>query len=143
MKNIFNLRNLAIFIASVIFVSCSKEKLFQVKSGDAVSISKIGPVYNYGGISGTLCPAPYYAALKVYNDAENFTTSCIADVNGKFKVADLIPGTYRITVVFILNMPPYIPGNPPVGEYRYFEITGIRVEPGITTELDDIILLPK
>ncbi|HEY6064382.1 MAG TPA: carboxypeptidase-like regulatory domain-containing protein [Chitinophagaceae bacterium] len=139
MKNkTFILRILIIFIASAVFISCSKEKLYLGKSNETVSAAKMFPVYNYGGISGTLSPAPYYAALKVYNDEGNFGTSCFADVDGNFKITGLYPGNHHIMVVYIPNFP----GNPPVGEYRYFEIPRITVEPGMVTELG-VIPLPK
>ena len=138
MKNINFLRVFTIFIASAIFFSCSKEKIYPGKSNETIGSAKMGPVYNYGGISGTLSPAPYYAALKIYNDEENFGTSCFADLDGNFKIAGLVPGNYHIIVVYIPN----VPGTAPVGEYRYFEIPGITVEPGMVTELG-IIPLPK
>jgi len=139
MKNIFNGRILTVFIASAIFVSCSKENLYLGKSSETNSTAKMVPVYNYGGISGTLTPAPYYSVLKIYNEEENFGTSCYPDLNGNFKIGDLVPGIYRIMVVFI----PKIPGTVPVGEYSYFEIRGIIVEPGMVTELGDVVILPK
>lgn len=133
MKNIFNMRILTILIASAIFVSCSKENLYLGKSSETISTSKMGPVYNYGGISGTLTPVPYYAALKIYNDEQNFGTYCLPDPSGNFKITTLFPGIYRIIVI-------YIPEKSPTGEFMYFEIPRIVVEPGIVTELGEIKL---
>ncbi len=138
MKNII-LRIFTIFIASAIFIGCSKEKLTLSKSSETTSSAKMFPVYNYGGMSGTLVPAPYYAALKFYNDDEKFATSCFADQGGHFKIGTLIPGIYHVMIIYI----PYTQGNVPDREYKYFEIRDIMVEPGIVTELDDIILNPK
>lgn len=137
MKNIF-LRIFVIFIASAVFVSCSKEKLTLSKSSETTSIAKMyPPVFTYGGISGALIPAPYYAAIKIYNDDMNTGTYCYADQAGYFKMGGLIPGNYHIMVVYILN---YQATPPEPVEYRYYEIRGIVVKENLVTELGDIIL---
>jgi len=136
MKNKTFLRIFIILIASAIIISCSKENLQVANSGETTSGTKTIPVYNYGGISGKLIPAPSYAILKIYNDAENFATTASPDMNGNFVISNLLAGTYRIVVVYIP------PGAPPGSEYRYHEIRGIIVEPGAVTNLGDIILPP-
>jgi hypothetical protein len=137
MKKIVILRILIIFIASAIFISCSKDNLSAPNSGETTSGTKTIPVYNYGGISGKLSPVPSYAALKIYNDEEHFATNGSPDMNGNFTIPNLMPGTYRMVVI-------YIPaGAPPESGYRYHEIQGIIVEAGTVTQLGDIILSPE
>jgi hypothetical protein len=135
MKNIKFFPILFIGIASLFFFSCSKEKFTLSNSGanETISTSKMVPIYNYGGISGTLTPVPYYAALKIYNDEQNFGTYCLPDPSGNFKITTLFPGIYRIIVI-------YIPEKSPTGESMYFEIPRIVVEPGVVTELGEIKL---
>jgi hypothetical protein len=131
-----NLRILAIFLASAILISCSKENLTLSKSNEStISTKKAFPVPNYGGLVGVLTPNPDYGALKFYNEEENFVTSCQPDGFGSFKIGTLIPGTYRIMIK-------YIPEKSPTGEYMYLEIRGIIVESGIMTDLGEI-KLPK
>ncbi|HMK27011.1 MAG TPA: hypothetical protein VK483_13355 [Chitinophagaceae bacterium] len=137
MKKIFIPRLFIIFIASAILLSCSKENLSAPNSGETTGGTKTIPVYNYGGISGRLTPVPTYAALKVYNDEENFATNGSPDMNGNFTIPNLMPATYRMVVI-------YIPaGAPPNSEYSYYERRGIVVEAGVVTQLGDIILTPQ
>ena len=140
MKNIF-LRIFAIFIASAIFISCSKEKFTLSKSSETISTAKMyPPIHVYGGVSGTLIPAPSYGALKFYNVESNFTAYCFADQSGQFKISTLIPGTYRIMVIYT----PFYQGTPPVPvEYQYLELRGIIVNENMVTELGDILLITK
>ena len=137
MKKIVIPRIFIIFFASAILISCSKENLSAPNQGETTGGSKTIPVYNYGGISGKLVPAPSYAAIKVYNENENSATSGSADMNGNFTIPNLFPATYRLVVI-------YIPaGAPPNSEYSYYERRGIVVEPGVVTQLGDIILTPQ
>ncbi len=136
-KNIVLLRIFMIFLASAIFISCSKDQLGSDRPDKTTGAAKEIPVWNYGGISGKLTPVPSYAVLKIYNDDEHFGTSASPDMNGNFNITNLIPGTYRIVVVYIPS------GAPPNSEYSYHEIRGIIVEPGTVTQLGDIILSPE
>ena len=136
MKNILNLRILSIFIASAILFSCSKENLYPVQTSEPAGAAKMVPMYTYGAMAGTLNPAPFYAALKFYNDDENFVTSCFADLDGHFKITGLLPGIYRVMVKYVRNRPGPFPNE----EYNYFEIRGIIVETGILTQLGEIKL---
>jgi hypothetical protein len=121
-------------------ISCSKEKFTAVNANETnnISVSKAYPVTYYGGISGTLIPAPYYAVIKFYHEDGNFVASCLAEQTGFFKSVTLIPGTYRIMIAYI----PYS-SYPDRNEYKYFEIRDIKVEYGVLTKLGDILLLPK
>lgn len=142
MKNIFFLRFLTIFLASVIMISCSKEKFTSFKANETNSITstKMYPVPYQGGISGTLIPAPGYAVLKFYHEDGNFAAYCLADQGGYFKIGTLIPGIYRIMIAYIPN----IPGNYPVpDEYKYFEIRDVKVVYNVVTELGEIVLISK
>lgn len=122
---------LKIFIASLIFISCSKEELTESNSGEPKGGSMIYPVH-FGGASGKLSPTPSYAALKLYNDEQHSVTGGAIDGNGFFRVMDLFPGTYRILVV-------YIPAGTG-GEYRNFEIQGVVVQSDLVTNLGEIML---
>lgn len=137
MKNKIFLRILSILIASAIFTSCSKENLSLGGSNKMTGDTKTIPVYNYGGISGKLNPVPSYAAIKVYNDAENFATSGSADMNGNFTIGGLLPATYRVVIIYVPQ------GSPPGSEYKYHEIRGVIVEAGTVTDLGVITLSPE
>jgi hypothetical protein len=142
MKNIFFLRFLTIFLASVMMIGCSKEKFSSFKANETSSITdaKMFPVPYYGGISGTLIPAPGYAAIKFYHEEGNFSSYCFADEAGHFKIGTLVPGIYNIMIIYIPNMP----GNYPVpNEYKYFEIRNVKVVYDVVTELGDIFLITK
>jgi hypothetical protein len=139
MKNIFFLRFLTIFLASAIMISCSKEKFSSLKANETNSITnaKLYPVPYHGGISGTLIPAPYDATLKFYHEEGNFAAYCFADQAGHFKITTLIPGMYRIMIIYIPNTP----GNyPDRDEYKYYEIRDVKVEYDVVNELGDIFI---
>ena len=137
MKKTIFLRIFSIFIATAIFIGCSKEGLSVNDSGKTGGVTKTVPDHNYGGITGKLSPVPSYAAIKVYNDAENFGTSTFPDINGNFRVSNLIPGIYRVVVIYIPQ------GAPSESEYKYFEIRGVIVEEVKVTDLGEIMLPPE
>jgi hypothetical protein len=141
MKNIF-LPFFAILIVSAVFTSCSKENLTLNKPGETTSAAKMNPPeFTYGGIAGTLNPAPSYAIIKIYNDELNYVVyRCYADQTGHFKIGSIIPGNYHIIIAYVLNYQ----GTPPEPmPYLYFEIRGIIVNINTVTDLGDIQLITK
>ena len=132
MKNIVFPRILKIFIASVIFISCSKEELTVSNSVEAKGGGITYPVH-FGGMTGKLSPVPFYAGLKIYNDEQGSVTTATPDAMGRFTVTDLYPGTYRILIT-------YVPMGAPPDDYRNFEVRGIIVQSDMVTDVGEIIL---
>jgi len=136
-RNFF--RFLFLMIASGVLISCSKEKFTPVNSNETsnIPVSKAYPVTYYGGVSGTLIPAPYYAAIKFYHEDGNFTAYCFADQDGHFKIGTLIPGVYNIMIIYNPNT------RPEPQEYKYYEIRDVKVLYDVVTELGEIFLISK
>ncbi len=137
MQNKFSFRLAAILFAAIMLTSCSKkDQADTIAAPGNGQASKMAPgVDKTGTITGWINPVIEKTTITVYNQANTFGPFYPGWSDGKFRIADIPAGFYKMSIRY-----PSISFDPG-GQTDYSTIVHeVAVEAGIITDMGEIRL---